>query len=163
MWAVLLKIISLYFLSMIKFILGPLGGYAEGVNIFLTMLATAAGMMTVVMVLTFFGDTIYRWISKFRSWIGNRLPHRTESSATDKQHRWRDFFRRFGISGIAFLTPVILTPIGGTLLAVGFGIPRRKVVMAMLMSALFWSVLLTFGVYYGIDTVVSWAQDAAIY
>lgn len=163
MWTVLLKVISLYFLSMIKFILGPLGGYAEGVNIFLTMLATAAGMMTVVMVLTFFGDTIYGWIARFRSWIGRRLPHGPAPDKSEKQHRWRDFFRRFGITGIAFLTPVILTPIGGTLLAVGFGIPRRKVVMAMLMSAVCWSVLLTLGVYYGIDTLVSWAKDAAIY
>lgn len=159
----LLKVLSLYLMSMLKFILGPLGGYAEGVNIFLTMLATAGGMMTVVMVLTFFGDTIQRWLQKIRQWFGKRIPNKTRQTEQEGQHRWRDFFRRYGISGIAFLTPVILTPIGGTLLAVGFGIPRRKVVMAMLVSALFWSVLLTFGVYYGIDTVVSWAKDAAIY
>jgi hypothetical protein len=46
------------------------------------------------------------------------------------------------------LTPIILTPIGGTLLAVSSGSPREKIVFYMFISASFWSVVISSAVYF---------------
>ena len=158
MWTLLLKILSVYLMSMFKFILGPVGGKAEGLHVVVTAVATACGMMTVVMLLTFFGEPIRNRLSR---WFGKRLRH--DAPESEHQHRWKVLFARYGVSGIALLTPLILTPIGGALLAVGLGIPRAKIISAMLFSACFWSVILSYGVYFGVDLVVHWARELAIF
>lgn len=43
--------------------------------------------------------------------------------------------------GIAFLTPLILTPIGGTVVLTSFGVAKKKILFTMLVSALFWSII----------------------
>ena len=56
MWEEILKAIPVYFSSMLKFILGPIGGFAAGLNLVTTILTTVFGMMTVVFLFTYFGD-----------------------------------------------------------------------------------------------------------
>lgn len=158
MFGFILKVISIYLMSMLKFIFGPLGGKAENLHILVTMMATVAGMMTVVMVFTFFGNPIRERLSR---WFGKRFHHEHHESAGG--HRWRALFARYGVAGIAFLTPVIFTPIGGTLLAIGFGIPRHKIIMTMLASACFWSVVLTAAVYFGVDIVYKWVHEMTLF
>jgi hypothetical protein len=46
------------------------------------------------------------------------------------------------------LTPVVLTPIGGTLLAVSSGSPKEKIIIYMLVSASFWSVVISLLIYF---------------
>ena len=58
MWESVIKIVTVYFSSMLKFIFGPLGGYAAGFTLVTTILVTVAGMMTVVLLFTFFGNWI---------------------------------------------------------------------------------------------------------
>ena len=50
--------------------------------------------------------------------------------------------------GVALLTPIILTPIGGTLLAVSSGSPRRKIIVYMFISSSFWSVVISSAIYF---------------
>ena len=152
MWELVLKTFSVYLASTLKFIFGPIGGRAAGLNIFITMGATVAGMMTVVYALSYFGTWIRRRVLV-------RLFRKPKKERTEDQVRRREFYRRYGLAGIAFLTPVILTPIGGTLLAIGFGNPRPKVIAYMLISALSWSVILTLAVYLGADVIVAWFRQ----
>ena len=56
-------------------------------------------------------------------------------------------WQRFGIRGIAFLTPVIFTPIIGTLVALVLGVKRNKILTYMLLSAVVWGIALTLAVY----------------
>jgi len=56
MWQLILKVVTIYFSSMLKFIFGPLGGYAAGFPLVATILVTVAGMMTVVFAFSFFGE-----------------------------------------------------------------------------------------------------------
>jgi CBS domain containing-hemolysin-like protein len=58
MWEEILKAIPVYFSSMLKFIFGPLGGFAAGLELLTTILATVAGMMTVVFTFTYAGTWI---------------------------------------------------------------------------------------------------------
>ncbi len=150
MWAEILKALSVYVSSMIKFIFGPIGGKAAGLHLITTMVVTAAGMMTVVIAFTYFGEYIRKIISRWTS------KKKEPNDATPKKRS--EFFRKYGLAGVAFFTPIILTPIGGTLLAVGISPNREKIIFYMLISACVWSVILTFAVYFGYDAVMNFVN-----
>lgn len=138
MWEELSRAIPVYFSSMLKFIFGPVGGYLAKLNILTTILTTVAGMMTVVIAFAFFGDLIKKHIIK-------RFFKRKNFS--DKNRKFVQIWRKYGLAGVAALTPLLLTPIGGVLLAVSFGSPRDKLIIYMFISASFWSVVLTLLIY----------------
>jgi membrane protein DedA with SNARE-associated domain len=138
MWEEILKAIPVYFSSMLKFIFGPLGGYAAGLNLVTTILCTVFGMMTVVFLFTYFGDWFkHRFLDRL---FRNRKPH--------KEKKWEHIWKKYGLTGVAALTPIILTPIGGTLLAVGSGSPKEKIIFYMFISASVWAVIFSGAVYF---------------
>jgi hypothetical protein len=134
------KAVIVYFSSMLKFIFGPVGGFTAGLNLITTILATVFGMMTVVFVFTYFGNwlklnvfsKIFKKRNKFT--VGNR--------------RFVNIWRKYGLAGVALLTPLLLTPIGGTLLAVSSGSPKDKIIFYMFLSASFWSVIFSMAIYF---------------
>lgn len=136
----ILKAIPVYLSSMLKFILGPIGGYAAGLNLVTTILTTVSGMMTVVFLFTYSGNWFKeKVLSKFtknrnRFSVGNR--------------RFVNIWKKYGLTGVALLTPIILTPIGGTLLAVSSGSPKDKIIFYMFLSASFWSVVFSMTIYF---------------
>jgi len=140
MWEEILKAIPVCLSSMIKFIFGPIGGYAAGLNLVTTVVATVMGMMTVVLGFTYFGNWLKRTLferffkDRKRFTVGNR--------------RFVNIWRRYGMTGVAALTPIILTPIGGTLLALSSGSPKEKIILYMFVSAVVWSVVLSSVVYF---------------
>jgi len=139
MWQEILRAIPVYFSCMLKFIFGPLGGYGVGLHPVTTVLTTVAGMMTVVFLFTFFGE-----------WIRTRVFGRFKKRKVNlkRAERFEKIWKRYGLIGVAVLTPIILTPIGGTLLAVSSGSPREKIVFYMLISASFWSVVISSAIYF---------------
>ena len=136
----LARAVPVYFSSMLKFIFGPLGGYVSGLNIVTTILTTVAGMMTAVLAFTFFGDFMRNRV--FKSFFKNR------KKFSDRNRKFIRIWRRYGLVGVAALTPVLLTPIGGTILAISFGTPKNRLIFAMFVSASIWSVLLTTIIYF---------------
>jgi len=150
MWDEILKATSVYLSSMIKFFFGPIGGKAAGLHLITTMIVTVAGMMTTVIAFTYFGEFIRKHIiDRFRK----KKPNQPEESPK------KNFFKRFGLAGVAFLTPIILTPIGGTLLAISVSTNREKIILYMLISACAWSVIFTCAVYFGYDAVMEWVNS----
>lgn len=145
MWQELLKAIPVYFSSMLKFIFGPLGGYGVGLHLITTILTTVAGTMTVVFMFTFFGD-----------WIRTRIFGRFSKKKINLKRaaKLEMIWKRYGLVGVALLTPVILTPIGGTLLAVSSGSPREKIIFYMFVSASFWAVVISSAIYFFGDEVL---------
>jgi membrane protein DedA with SNARE-associated domain len=140
MWEEILKAISLVYLpSMLKFIFGPLGGYAAKLHMITTIVGTVAGTMTIVLLFSFAGD----WIQKH---VINRLfPKRKRFS--ERNRNFVTMWKKYGVAGVAFLTPLILTPIGGTLLAISFGSPRDKLILYMLISASAWATIFSLAIY----------------
>jgi hypothetical protein len=139
MWEEILKAIPVYFSSMLKFIFGPLGGYAAGLTLLTTILTTVAGMMTVVLSFTFAG-----------TWIREKVIHRLFGKQKKFSQRTRKFVRiwkKYGLIGVAALTPLLLTPIGGSILAVSSGSPKEKIIFFMFVSASAWAVIFSVGVY----------------
>ncbi|MEJ1241212.1 hypothetical protein WBG78_23895 [Chryseolinea sp. T2] len=124
---------------MLKFFFGPLGGYAAGLTLLTTILTTVAGMMTVVLVFAFFGTFIrQKIVARFM---------RRKRRFTPKNRRLVRIWQRFGIFGVAILTPVLFTPIVGAAIAVSFGVPRQTMILHMFISASIWSVLVSVIVY----------------
>ena len=139
MWQEILRAIPVYFSCMLKFIFGPLGGYGVGLHPITTILTTVAGMMTVVFLFTYFGE----WI---RMKVFGRFKKRKVNLKRAAQ--LEKIWKRYGLIGVALLTPIILTPIGGTLLAVSSGSPREKIIFYMFVSASFWSVVISMAIYF---------------
>lgn len=134
--------LTVFLSSMVKFIFGPTAGYALGLHFLATVLLTVGGMMTSVVIFTFFGLEIRR------RWMKGK-------EAKPRSARWQ----RYGLPGIAFFTPLVLTPIGGTLLAVSSGSPREKIIFYMFISASFWSLLVTSGIYMIGNHIVEWLPE----
>jgi hypothetical protein len=153
MWQLILKAATVYFSCMLKFIFGPVGGYAAGFPLLLTILITIAGMMTVVFLFTFFGD----WIKK--RVISRFFKKRNKFSARNR--KFVTIWKRYGLIGVAILTPIILTPIGGTVLAVSSGSPKEKIILYMLLSASFWSIVLSSSLYFFGNEVLKYLPDYA--
>lgn len=139
MWEEILKAIPVYFSSMLKFIFGPLGGFAAGLELVTTILVTVAGMMTVVFSFTYAG-----------TWIREKIIHRffgKRKRFTQNNRKFVRIWKKYGLFGVAALTPVLLTPIGGTLLALSSGSPKEKIIIFMFISASVWSVVFSVAVY----------------
>lgn len=119
--------------SMFKFILGPVIGPHEHLSVIETSVCTIVGMMVAVVISTYVGENI-------RDYLMNRKKRRGNYKVfTRRKRRIVRIFRKFGMFGIAFLTPLLLTPIGGTVIAVSLSINRRKIITYMFVSALFWA------------------------
>jgi hypothetical protein len=51
------------------------------------------------------------------------------------------------MAGIAFLTPLIFTPIVGTLIALSFKIPPLKIIAWMTVFAIVWGLIVSIALY----------------
>jgi membrane protein DedA with SNARE-associated domain len=152
MWEEILRAVPVYFSCMLKFILGPIGGYASGLNLVTTILTTVFGMMTVVFLFTYFGE-----------WLKAKVFHRfmrNKSKSEARNKRFASIWKKYGLWGIALLTPIILTPIGGTLLAVSSGSPKEKIIFYMFISAAIWAVVFSMGIYFfGNEILNEWLPE----
>ncbi|MEQ8425925.1 MAG: hypothetical protein RIA63_14500 [Cyclobacteriaceae bacterium] len=139
MWEELLKAIPVMLSSMLKFILGPIGGFAAKLNPITTIMATVLGTMISVFAFTFFGN----WL---RTRVLNRLGNKRKKFTVNNR-KFVTIWKKYGLAGVAALMPLLLTPIGGTILAVSFGSPKNKIIFYMFISASFWAVIFTFAIY----------------
>jgi len=132
----LLKCASVFLLSMVKFFAGPVAGISVGLNFMLTLGLTVAGMMTTVLIISSVGQA---WALHQR----RRRQAKGKPVFTKRSRNIVRFFRRFGMPGIAFLTPVLFSPIGGTVIATQLHVPRLRIFVHMLWSAMFWGTTIT--------------------
>ncbi|GAA4426658.1 hypothetical protein GCM10023188_09020 [Pontibacter saemangeumensis] len=140
MFVELLKYLSVYLVSMVKFFGGPVTGISLGLSYLETVLLTVAGMMTSVLIFSLIGKAVSKWLSR-------RRKAQQKPVFCKKSRRIVQVWSRFGVSGVAFLTPILFTPIFGTLVAALLGAPRKHIYVHMLWSSLFWGVTLTFMVF----------------
>ncbi|MDJ1502544.1 small multi-drug export protein [Xanthocytophaga agilis] len=120
---------------MFKFIGGPLSGVALGLHWTETYLLTVTGMMVSVILFTLLGHKLkHTLLSRF---------YKKRLLFTPRNRRLVKVWRKYGMLGVAFLTPLILTPIGGTIVASSFGESKFRIFLYMFFSALVWGVILT--------------------
>ncbi|MDZ4844018.1 MAG: hypothetical protein SH857_00565 [Chitinophagales bacterium] len=131
----ILKYVSVYLMSMFKFVLGPVTGTASQLSVVETAIFSILGMMTTVFIIMLLG-------TKTRAWLIEKLG--MEKRFSNSSYRTKKIWENYGVIGIAFITPLILTPIGGSIIAVMFGGSRRKIVQYMFVSAIFWGITISF-------------------
>ncbi|WP_250632999.1 hypothetical protein [Rhodoflexus caldus] len=145
MWAKLLKYLTVFGLSMFKFIFGPVTALPLGIGYVETSLLTAGGMMTSVLIISSLGAPMRaRFIQRF-------APNRR--LFTKRSRQVVRIWRKYGMWGVAMLTPLLFTPIGGTLIAVSFGERRSKILFTMLIAGLFWAFVLSGVIFFAKDLV----------
>jgi hypothetical protein len=127
---------GIYFLCLFKFIAGPVFGIAAGYSYWEIVLVTLSGMMTSVLIFTLIGTELKKLVE--RRWIKKRPVFSKKSRNVVK------IWQKFGEIGIAFLTPLILTPIGGTLVLVSFGTKKRRIYFHMLWSGFLWACIFSY-------------------
>ena len=107
--------------------------------------------MTSVLAFTYFGE-----------WLRLRLLHgllKNHKRFTPRSRKFVKIWKKYGLRGVAALTPLILTPIGGTLLAVSSGSPKERIIFFMLISAVVWAVVLTATIYFfGHQVLPDWIK-----
>lgn len=128
------KILGIYFACLFKFISGPVLGAAAGFSLFEIVLVSVGGMMTTVISLTYVGD----WFKSY--WDLKISPNRKRFSP--RSRKIVRVWRKFGPIGVAVFTPLFLTPIGGTIVMNAFNVDKKKIILYMFGSALFWSIVL---------------------
>ena len=139
MWEEILKAIPVFMFSTLKFIFGPTMGYAVKLHLFTTIITTVLGMMTSVIAFTYFGD----WIRKE---ILNRFFKRRKKFSRSNR-KFVGIWKKYGVVGVAALTPLFLTPIGGTIIAVSLGAPKEKIIVSMFISSALWAIVFSFLIY----------------
>lgn len=150
MWQVLAKALTVLLSSAIKFILGPAEGFTFQLHPVVTWAFTVSGMMLSVVVFTYFGG-----------WIRQRVLKRfnKKENAASSNRKFAGVIKKYGLGGVAFLTPILLTPIGGTIIAVSLGKPKEKILLFMLISTMSWGAVLTVAIYAFGKAIIKWFPD----
>lgn len=167
----IIKIIQVILLSSVKFLTGPTFAYynkSYEFSFFEVILYSVLGGMLGVFVFTFFSDKIHQlWTIlkiKFKKTFKNDsnysepvadidapvkikyeyVDHNQEPKKvfTKRNRRLVTIFRKYGLFGIAILTPVLLSIPIGTVVANSFEPKKRKIFLYMFISILFWSTLM---------------------
>jgi hypothetical protein len=138
MMETLLTFLGIYFLCWFKFIAGPVLASAAGYSIMETILVTVAGMMSSVTVFSFIGIRFKKILALRRK--------RPKPKFSSKNRRIVSIWGKYGKVGIAFLTPIFLTPLGGTLLLISFGTQKREIFVHMLWSSILWAIIFSFSI-----------------
>lgn len=126
----ILKYIPIFLASGFKFMVGVGMSIAMGLSFWEQFLTTTMGGIAGVIFFTYVGDTLRQWIARRRG-----RPITGVSS-----QKWAYFWQRYGLWGVSFLTPPILSPPIGTAIALAFGSPRHVIVMRMSIAMLAWGL-----------------------
>jgi len=140
-----LTILTIYILCMFKIIFGPTMGYAAGFSPLLTVIITVAGMMTTILLFTFLGERIRENIL--------RKYFKPKKVFTRRNRQFVKIWRRYGELGVSFLTPILLSPPGGAIIAMALGGSRKKTIGYMLLWSIVWTTIITYTFYYSGDAL----------
>lgn len=147
MWAEILKILSVFLLSSVKFGIGgvPAAVFAN-FPFFKAMLITISGGMTGVVLFTYLSD----WLEKK---LAKKFSKKNKKKFTLTNKTIVYVKRYFGLIGISIITPVLLSIPLGVFIAVRFyRHDKNKIIRYMFVSIVLWAVI----IYYALHTFKSW-------
>ena len=115
-------------------------------------LANVIGGIIGIVVFTCLGTFIQDYLAKrFPRQFGRRFTKSTRMLVKVKQ--------RFGLNGVAALTPIVLSIPVGVMFALSLTHDKKKIMISMIMSILFWATIL-FLPYYLFDiNIVAWIKN----
>ncbi len=166
------KIIQVILLSSVKFVAGPPFAYYDkryDFSVVETVLYCVIGGMLGVLIFSYLSKPFFRlehWIvMKFRKHFSKPEPFsppvadvegaleikyeyidrdaRKRRVFTKRNRRIVKVWKKYGLTGIAIITPVILSIPIGTIVANSLESNRKKILIYMFVSILLWSVVMT--------------------
>lgn len=145
-----LDYIKVIVMSGVKFIFGPVYGVVDQhLSLFETIVFTATGMMFSVILITYFGEFI-------RARFFSKQNETNKIKVNKKRRNIVKVWNKHGIKGVAFLTPLLFSPIGGTIIALSFGAKRRDIFLYMFMSAVLWAIVLSSTLFFFKDLLIQY-------
>ncbi len=134
------KYFSVFIISSFKFIFGPITGISLNLNPVEIWVLTTLGMMFSVVIITFIGVPTRNYLKK---------KFRKKRKIFTRRNRFIvRVWKKYGVQGIAFFTPLLFSPILGTLIAVVLGGKRKSIIITMFLWATIWGFLFSFGLYF---------------
>lgn len=141
------KYISVIAISMLKFMFGPITGLSLQLGWAETAICTVIGMMLMVILIVFANDFLQKLSARF-------FPRKAQPKKFTKITRLAiKIRRRFGLIGIAFLTPIIFTPPIGAVLATAFRYKKGAILLNMFISAVTWAIVQSLFFFYVKDLI----------
>ncbi len=134
-------------LCAVKYMIGVASGLATNFSFTELFLCYFIGGSVGMVLYTLFGE-------KIMSWWKNRKSQKIENIENlPPKNDWKvKVWNKFGLIGIAILTPPILSQPVGTAISLGFGAPAFKVIIAMCSSMFVWSLIFA----YAGNTIMQW-------
>ncbi|MEN3040564.1 MAG: hypothetical protein ABDH66_03365 [Bacteroidia bacterium] len=129
-WELFLKYFSIFLMSGFKFMVGVAMSIAMHLTFWEQFLITTLGGIAGVVFFTYLGDRLRQWIARRRQRPSSNAP----------SPKWVYLWQKYGLWGIAFLTPPLLSPPIGTAIALVFGTPRRVVVQRFALAMIVWGI-----------------------
>ncbi len=111
-------------------------------NYLLAILSSCAGSVFGTIVFTYLSAGLLKWWDKLKDkWFTSKHPKKIFTKSNRRVIRIKN---RFGLTGIAILTPIFLSIPIGSFLAERFYKDKKKVITYLSISAILWSISLYF-------------------
>lgn len=130
----LLSSIAVFFGSILKFSMGTIAAISADLGLGGSLANIIGGIIGIVL-FTYLGNFIQAYLIKtFPNFFGRRFTRSNRMLVRVKQ--------RFGLGGVAAITPILLSIPVGVMLALTLTHDKKKVLISMVMSLLFWATVL---------------------
>ncbi len=138
----LLQVIFIIILSATKFLTAPITSLNIGFNYLQTLLITTAGGIMGVFAFYYLSNGIAFLFYKISSRFNRGKPKR-KKVFTWKNKMIVKTVRKYGLLGVAIITPVLLSIPLGTFIAARYYHDQSQVLRYLCSSVIFWSVILS--------------------
>jgi hypothetical protein len=147
-----LKIAEVALIASVKFLLAPFEAERYGMSYWNSYIITTGGGLAGIFIFYFSGQLIANWwqhnVAKVKAFFTRRPVSDFEGDNRKVMTRKNKLIVRvknkFGLTGIAFVTPCIISIPIGTLVAVAFYRKRRPVLLYLIISLVLWSFVLNY-------------------
>ena len=151
-----LKILIVFLVSSIKFLIAPALSFGMGLNFLQTWLSTTAGGIVGVIGFFFLSRWLIQLYTKYFFYyfhllkvkiyrlLNLNIPKLIPARRFTRQNRMIiKIVKRFGLAGIVILTPVLLSIPVGTFIATRYYSANRFLLLYLCASVLFWSLFMS--------------------
>lgn len=133
------EVISVAGLSTVKIIPAVALAIIQKLSSLEIFIAIAVGGISGIVFFSYWGTLARKGLKKRRKKRAkNKKPKKINYR---RNRRLLIIWKKFGLYGIAFLTPPILSPPVGAIIAVSFGEKQSRIILFMTISTLFWALV----------------------
>lgn len=142
--------VIVFFTSMLKFSFSTLMAIGAQLGIEGPIANIIGGIIGIV-IFTYFGSIIQDYLVK-------RFPKTFNRKFTKSNRMLVRVKQRFGLGGVAALTPILLSIPVGVLFALTLTHDKKKIMMSMILSIMFWATVLFLPYFVFNINILDWAK-----